>query len=77
MTGLYNSRNYARFGHLSPKATGVVAFFTATGGDPLPDPTSAGRNPANSDPDWFDQSPTWKPEEILLDDARTLVLEYI
>ena len=24
----------------------------------------------------FDQRPTWKPEEIQLDDGRTLVLEY-
>ena len=27
-------------------------------------------------PDWFDQSPVWKPEEIHLDDGRILVLEY-
>jgi hypothetical protein len=34
------------------------------------------RNPSNSDPDSFDQSPGWKPEEVQLDDGRTLVLEY-
>jgi hypothetical protein len=34
------------------------------------------RNPNEPDPDWFDQSPAWKPEEIHLDDGRTLVLEY-
>ena len=34
------------------------------------------RKPSNPDPDGFDQSPTWKPEEIQLDDGLTLVLEY-
>ena len=34
------------------------------------------RNRSNPDPDGFDQSPTWQPEEIQLDDGRTLVLEY-
>ena len=34
------------------------------------------RNPSNPDPDGYDQSQTWKPEEIQLDDGRTLVLEY-
>ena len=34
------------------------------------------RNPDESDPDWFDQTQVWKPEEIQLDDGRTLVLEY-
>jgi hypothetical protein len=33
------------------------------------------RNPSNPDPDGFDQSPAWKPEEIHLDDGSTLVLE--
>ena len=33
------------------------------------------RNPADPDPDWFDQSPVWKPEEIHLDDGRNLVLQ--
>ena len=28
------------------------------------------------DPDWFDQSQTWKAPEIHLDDGRILVLEY-
>jgi hypothetical protein len=30
----------------------------------------------HADPDWFDQSPPWKPKEIQLEDGRTLVLEY-
>ena len=34
------------------------------------------RNPNEPDPDWFDQSPTWKAPEIQLDDGRILVLEY-
>jgi hypothetical protein len=34
------------------------------------------RNPSNSDPDGFDQSPGWKPEEVQLDDCRILVPEY-
>ena len=34
------------------------------------------RNPNEPDPDWLDQSPAWKPEEIQLDDGRILVLEY-
>jgi len=34
------------------------------------------RNSSNPDPEGFDQSPTWQPEEIQLDDGRTLVLEY-
>ena len=34
------------------------------------------RNPSNPDPEGFDQSPEWKPEEIQLDDGRTLVLEF-
>jgi hypothetical protein len=33
------------------------------------------RNPNEPDPDWFDQSPAWKPEQIHLDDGRILVLE--
>jgi hypothetical protein len=34
------------------------------------------RNPSNPDSDGYDQSQTWKPEEIQLDDGRTLVLDY-
>ena len=34
------------------------------------------RNPSNPDPDGFDQSPAWKPEEVHLGDERILVLEY-
>jgi hypothetical protein len=34
------------------------------------------RNPPNPDPEGFDPTPTWKPEEIHLDDGRILVLEY-
>ena len=34
------------------------------------------QNPSNPDPDGFDQSPTWEPEEIQLEDDSTLVLEY-
>ena len=34
------------------------------------------RNPSDPDPEGFDQRPTWKPDEIQLDDGRTLVLEY-
>jgi hypothetical protein len=33
------------------------------------------RNPSNPDPDDFDQSPTWKPDEIHLQDGRILVLD--
>ena len=33
------------------------------------------RSPSNSDPDGFDQSPTWQPQEVPLGDGRTLVLE--
>ena len=33
------------------------------------------RPPCDSEPDQFDQSPDWKPEEIPLGDGRTLVLE--
>ena len=33
-------------------------------------------NDGYPDPDGIDQSPRWKPEEIQLDDCRTLVLEY-
>ena len=33
------------------------------------------RNPSNPDPEGIDQSPTWQPEEIQLDDERILVLE--
>ncbi len=32
--------------------------------------------PSNSDPEGFDQSPTWQAPEIQLDDGRILVLEY-
>jgi hypothetical protein len=32
------------------------------------------RNPSN--PEGFDQTPTWKAPEIHLNDGRTLVLEY-
>ena len=34
------------------------------------------RNPSEPDPDWFDQRLIWKAPEILLDDGRTLVLDY-
>ncbi len=56
--------------------------FAATCGDGIPDDEpdldwfNHPRNPSNPDPDGFDQSPTWKPEEIQLDDGRMLVLEY-
>jgi hypothetical protein len=33
------------------------------------------RNPSNPDPDGLDQKPAWKPEEIQLEDGRTLVLK--
>jgi hypothetical protein len=33
------------------------------------------RIPSESEPDPFDQSPTWQPEEIPLGDGRFLVLE--
>ena len=33
------------------------------------------QNPSNPDPGGFDQRPTWRPDEIPLDDGRTLVLE--
>jgi hypothetical protein len=33
------------------------------------------RPPSDSEPDSFDQSPDWRPEEIPLGDGRTLVLE--
>ena len=33
------------------------------------------RNPSEYDPDGFDQSPAWQPEEIQLGDGRTLVLD--
>ena len=33
------------------------------------------RPPSDSEPDSFDQSPDWKPEEIPLGDGRTLILE--
>ena len=33
------------------------------------------RNPSESDPDCFDQSPAWQPEEIPLGDGRILVLD--
>lgn len=34
------------------------------------------RNPSDPDPDGIDQSPTWKPKKIHLEDGRILVLEY-
>jgi hypothetical protein len=34
------------------------------------------RNPSNPAPDGFDQSQTWQPKEIHLDDDRILVLDY-
>lgn len=34
------------------------------------------RNPSDPDPDGYDQSSTWQPEGIQLQDGRTLVLEY-
>jgi hypothetical protein len=34
------------------------------------------RKPSEPDPDRFDQSPAWKPEEVSLGDGRILVLEY-
>ncbi|CAN5323397.1 hypothetical protein BH23VER1_BH23VER1_13660 [soil metagenome] len=34
------------------------------------------QNPPNPDPEDFDRSPTWQPEEIRLDDDRTLAVEY-
>lgn len=33
------------------------------------------RNPADSEPECFDQSPAWQPDEIPLGDGRVLVLE--
>jgi len=33
------------------------------------------QNPSESEPDSFDQSPAWQPEEIPLGDGRTLVLD--
>ncbi len=33
------------------------------------------RPPSEPEPDPFDQSPDWRPEEIPLGDGRTLVLE--
>jgi hypothetical protein len=33
------------------------------------------RNPPNSDSDGIDQSPSWTPPEVQLDDERVLVLE--
>jgi hypothetical protein len=33
------------------------------------------RDPSDPDPDGFDQSPAWQPEEIPLGDGRTLVLD--
>ena len=33
------------------------------------------RKPEDPEPDDFDQSPAWMPEEIPLGDGRTLVLE--
>lgn len=35
------------------------------------------RNPHGPDAAWFDQTQAWKPQEIQLDDGRTLVLESI
>ena len=32
-------------------------------------------NPSNSDPEGFDQRPSWQTEEIRLGDGRTLVLD--
>jgi hypothetical protein len=34
------------------------------------------RIPNEPEPDWFDQTQAWKPEEIQLDDGRALILEY-
>jgi hypothetical protein len=34
------------------------------------------RKPLEQDPEWFDQSPAWRPPEIPLDDGHILVLEY-
>ena len=33
------------------------------------------KNPSNPDPDGFDQSLTWKPKEIHLEDGRILVFD--
>jgi hypothetical protein len=44
--------------------------------EPYLDWFNRNRNPNEPDSDWFDQSPAWKPEEIQLDDGRTLVLGY-
>jgi len=33
------------------------------------------RDPTGAEPECFDQSPDWRPEEIPLGDGRTLILE--
>jgi hypothetical protein len=33
------------------------------------------RNPAECEPDPFDQRPAWQPEEVQLDDGRILILD--
>ena len=58
------------FLHSPPKCGGSIP-------DDDPDLTwfNQPRHPSESEPDPFDQSPTWQPEEIPLGDGRTLVLE--
>jgi hypothetical protein len=60
--------------HPSPSGLYVSAFQISA--FKLFPPQFRPRKPSNPDPDGFDQSPTWKPKEIQLDDGLTLALEY-
>jgi hypothetical protein len=63
-------------GHLTTKHPVEKIVLAPKDYDPDLDWFNRSRNPSNPDPDGFDQSQTWQPKEIHLDDDRILVLEY-
>ena len=63
-------------GHLVTKHPVEKIVLAPKDYDPDLDWFNRSRNSSNSDLAGFDQSQTWQPKEIHLDDDRILVLEY-
>ena len=72
-----------RSGHAASKILLRILFYhwPPNCGESIPDAEpdlnwfNQARPPSDSEPDQFDQSPAWQPEEVPLGDGRTLILE--
>ena len=58
--------------HVPPKFKHTVRYY----GEPDLSWFNQPRKPSELDPEWFDQTSTWKAPEVPLNDGRILVLEY-